>query len=142
MRTIPTLLLGLLLMICTPVHAAQTLESREGYFVLEFENHSSAYDSLEIVQMVEGKPAPVAVQTFDVTGQRQATLSGFANGEYLARLVDSSGEHSPVELARVQVTHRSLYQALALFVLGLAAFLMLVGILLSFVRRERDGHYA
>ncbi|MBT1062624.1 hypothetical protein KJY73_03510 [Bowmanella sp. Y26] len=142
MRAIHTLFLGLLMLASIPAFAVQSLESREGYFVLEFSDYNASYDSLEVVRLVDGTPDTQSLQQFNVSGQRQATMSGFANGHYLVRLLDSSGSEPPIKLAKVWVQHRSLYQALALFVLGLAAFSMLVGILIGFVRKERDGQYA
>ena len=116
--------------------ASLQLESREGYFVLNLESYSTKYDGLEIVQMVEGEADFASAQTFDITGQRQVTLSGFADGVYRARLTDREGEETPVIIAEVQVVHRSLNQALALFLVGLCAFVLLTGLLISYSRKE------
>ncbi|GAB3028185.1 hypothetical protein [Bowmanella dokdonensis] len=130
------LLLFWLLMLAGDAAAVVQLESREGYFVLNMEDYSTNYDGLEIVQLVEGEADFSKAQTFDITGQRQVTLSGFADGHYQARLADREGGEEAVLIAEIHVRHRSLYQALALFLVGLLAFSLLVGLLIVYNRKE------
>jgi len=120
--------------------ALEQLESREGYFVLSFDDHSKNYDGLEIIQLRtnDSSDKTFTRQTFNITGQRQATLSGFADGIYQARLVDSQGDSAPVLIAEIHVQHRPLTQALVLFGIGLMAFLLLTGLLLRFNRSKTD----
>jgi hypothetical protein len=137
-----TLKLAVVLLLAYGGHALalEQLESHEGYFVLSFDDYSKNYDVLEIFQLRKNDSDDKAFtgQTFNITGQRQATLSGFADGIYQARLVDSQGNKAPVLIAEVYVQHRSLTQALILFGIGLMAFILLTGLLLRFNRSETD----
>lgn len=140
MGRILKLALVLVSMVVLPASAVQQIESREGYFVLELNNLQNKYDGLEVVQLSESDQSAdfSSAQRFDISGQQQATLSGFADGYYQARVTDSSGESAPQLIAEVEVRHRSLTQALVLFTVGLAAFLLLVILLLRFNRKEAD----
>lgn len=136
------LVLMLLLSCSGPASAVQQLESSEGFFILNFDHYSVAYDGLKITRL----PAPHGqaewddLQIFDITGQRQVTLSGFGNGIYQARLIDSLGNKTPVLIAEVHVQHRSLSQALFLFGSGLMVFLLLAGLLWRFHYKEERNH--
>lgn len=136
----PELVLILLLFYGGPASAVQQLASSEGFFILNFDHYSMAYDGLKITRL----PTPHSQaelddwQIFDVTGQRQVTLSGFANGIYQARLIDSLGNKTPVLIAEIHVQHRSLSQALFLFGTGLAVFLLLAGLLWHFHCKEQN----
>ncbi|WP_088329754.1 hypothetical protein [Lacimicrobium sp. SS2-24] len=140
MDRILKLALVLVFLMAFPALAVQQIESREGYFVLEFNQLAQDYDGLEVVEL-KGQ-AQVAdfenAQRFDISGQQQATLSGFADGHYQARVTDSSGAKSPKLIAEIDVRHRSLTQALTLFAVGLGAFLLLAGLLFSFNRKEAN----
>ncbi|WP_099034450.1 hypothetical protein [Lacimicrobium alkaliphilum] len=119
-----------------PAFAVQQIESREGYFVLELPEDRKTYDGLEIVELNQSTQSAEFnnAQRFDISGQQQATLSGFADGHYQARITDSSGKNPPQLIAEIEIRHRSLTQALVLFVVGLAAFLLLAILLLRFNR--------
>ncbi|MDF2179436.1 hypothetical protein P2G88_14370 [Aliiglaciecola sp. CAU 1673] len=114
--------------------AAEQVQSQEGYFVLHFEEYEGRYDTLQIISLDD---AAKTVRV-DVTGQRQATLSGFADGHYQARLLSRDPADPPRLLAEIEVSHHSLEQALALFFIGLLAFLFLLTLLLVFQRREQN----
>lgn len=140
MGRILKLALVLVSMMVLPVSAVQQIESREGYFVLELNNLHNKYDGLEVVQLSESDQSAdfSSAQRFDISGQQQATLSGFADGHYQARVTDSSGKSAPQLIAEVEVRHRSLTLALVLFAVGLTAFLLLLILLLKFNRKEAD----
>ncbi|WP_162558587.1 hypothetical protein [Saliniradius amylolyticus] len=125
----------LLILLCSPVTAQEEIISREGYFVLNFDNYSSKYDTL----IIEQTSPDSWQQRFDVTGQRQVTLSGFADGLYQARLTAPGEVEEPVVLASIHVKHHSLNQALTLFGLGLLTFLALVISLITLSRKEHEN---
>ncbi|SDX61145.1 hypothetical protein [Nitrosomonas halophila] len=134
------LVLILLLFYGGPASAVQQLESSEGFFILNFNHYSMVYDGLKITRLPvpHSQAKPDDLQQFDITGQRQVTLSGFGNGVYQARLIDSLGDKTPVLIAEIHVQHRSLSQALFLFGTGLAVFLLLAGLLLHFHYKEQN----
>jgi len=100
-----------------------------------------------------GEPQPVALEPQPVTlqvatdsefnqlirninlkGQTQVHLSGFEDGIYIARLL--KGNVALTQPARFEVQHRELSDAVLLFAIGAALFVLLVVTLLRFSRPQ------
>lgn len=93
-----------------------------------------------------GEPQPVTLQVatdsefnqlirnINLKGQTQVHLSGFEDGIYIARLL--KGNVALTQPARFEVQHRELSDAVLLFAIGAALFVLLVVTLLRFSRPQ------
>lgn len=103
----------------------------EGFITLKWKHLDPDTPVTLRVNPVDGSSA--SVTDIDLQGQTQVHLSGFRNGEYVARLFDRQSQPLSNE-TRFSVRHRSLDQALTLFSLGLALFLLLITLVIRFTR--------
>ncbi|NVJ62028.1 MAG: hypothetical protein HWE27_16680 [Gammaproteobacteria bacterium] len=121
------------------ISAATALELRpkqqsssEGYYTLRWEDSGKEITTLE---MSPSSDFGTIETQYNVVGMSQISVTGYTNGQYYFRLVDSNGV-AVGNPASVTVEHRSLEQALQLFGVGCLLFLILVSILLFGPRQK------
>lgn len=106
--------------LAAPELATATALSREGYFVLSW-NEGEASGDL-VLQLSESELFNDATE-WSVSGADQFTQSGLDNGLYYFRLQDAAGDSNIVQ---VRVEHHSLGRAVLFFSLGAALFFILL----------------
>lgn len=107
----------------------------EGYFNLEVEGLSD--EQRFVVEMSQHEAFDSVDREFEPLGMfRQLSLSGFDDGTYYFRA--RSGEQYS-NVVSVTVAHYPLWQALALFLLGLMLFAALVFTIVYLYRRSGEG---
>lgn len=102
----------------------------EGYLSLSWQPSTDSRKDQPIAMQLATEPNfQAAFATYNLAQQQQVSLSGLANGEYYARLIDST--ETPISnVTSFHVQHRELTTAWLLFAVGALLFLLLTGILL------------
>lgn len=107
----------------------------EGYFNLEVEGLSE--EQRFVVEMSKSEAFNSVEREFEPLGMfRQLSLSGFDDGTYYFRA--RAGERYS-NVVSVTVAHYPLWQAVALFLLGLTLFAALVFTIVYLYRRSGEG---
>ncbi len=114
----------------------------EGYLGLSWQPASGSADDRRISLQVATSPNFESIfASYNLVQQQQVSLSGLADGDYFARLLDHT--QTPVSnVASFRVQHRDLAAAWLLFALGAALFSLLLGILLNLQKRARQNGYS
>lgn len=114
---------------------------REGYFTLSVETAEGESTESLIVERSTSENFNSVTHQYPFLGSTTSmTLSGFADGDYWFRV--STGEQSGKQSSpaiRVQVQHYPLWQALSLFAVGAALFLVVLVYILR-AALSRGGH--
>ena len=102
----------------------------EGFITLSWKDLDAASITL---QVATDSQVSKVIRTAQLTGQDQVHLSGFADGVYFARVLDTSGS-TLSNTIRFEVEHRSSQSASLLFSIGAALFVFLIVTLFRFTR--------
>lgn len=114
---------------------------REGYFTLSVETARDDSTASLVVERSNTENFSSVTHQYPFLGSSTSmTLSGFADGEYWFRVSASESAGTPSSPAiRVQVQHYPLWQALSLFAIGAALFLVVLVYILR-AALSRGGH--